>query len=79
MKEKPKTVFVKDASGWNPQEFRILKEGDVFSFDKEQIFTASCDAYIIENEGSWSIMNVNKDMESFLQERKIARAKKFDL
>lgn len=79
MKEKPKTVFLKGAADWNSQEFRFLKDGDVFSFDKEQIFTASSDAYIIENDGSWAILNVNKDLEKFLQERKIARDKKYYL
>lgn len=75
MKEKIKTVFVKDMSGWNPQEFRFLKAGDVFSFDKEQIFTASCGAYIIENDGMWSILTTNKGMEEFLEHQRIKQKK----
>lgn len=77
MKEKPKIVFVKSEIDWISQEFRFLKEGDVFSFDKEQIFTASCDSYIIENDGTHAVLNVNKDMERFLQDRKKERESKF--
>lgn len=79
MKGQSKQVFIKNDFDWNPQEFRFLKENDVFSFDKEQIFTASCDAYIVENEGSWSILTVNKEMERFYEERKKERDKLFGI
>ena len=79
MKEKPKLVWIKDLSDWNSQEFRFLKKDDIFSFDKEQIFTASCDAYIVENDGAWSILVINKEMENFLKQKKDERDRLFIL
>lgn len=77
MKGQSKQVFVKNDLNWNSRDFRLLKEGDIFSFDQQQIFTASCDACIVENEGSWSVLTVNKQMEKFREERKKEREKLF--
>lgn len=79
MKEKIKQVFIEINAEWELREFRLLKEGDIFSFDKNEAFTASCDPYIVENEGCWSILIINKQMERFLEEKKKERDKLFGI
>ena len=73
MKDVRKDVFVLGSGSWCDKKFFDLKEKDIFSFDKETVFTASCDAYLVENEGTYSVMVVNKNMENFLEEKKKER------
>ncbi|MDO8659559.1 MAG: hypothetical protein Q7K54_03065 [Candidatus Parcubacteria bacterium] len=74
MKTQKKIVWGSDGfNGWNPIEFRSIKENTVFTFDKTDIFTASCDSYMLTDgpdAGTWSVLVVNKDMESFFEARK---------
>lgn len=77
MKKQIQIVYVENDGKWEPQEFRLIKENNIFTFDKENIFTSSCDAYVLPNDGSYSILVVNKDMERFNQERKEEREKMF--
>lgn len=76
MKHIPKQVFVLVNNSWNETEFRLLKSNDVFTFDREQIFTASCDSYVVENDGTWSVLVTNKDLERFRNEKKQDRENK---
>ena len=82
MKSEPKTVWLQVDCDWNPTEFRLIKEHDIFSFDKYIVFTASCDAYVLEvgpDAGGWSILIVNKEVQRFLATRKEEREKLFEL
>ena len=76
MKKIPKTIFIFTENQWEQTEFRLLKTNDIFSFDTEEVFSASSDAYIVENDGSWSVLTTNKDTERFLQEKQKEREEK---
>ena len=83
MKSVPKTVWMQtEGLDWNPIEFMFLKERDVFTFDKQSIFTASCDAYVLDEasgNAAWSILVINKELEIFRAQRKQEKDKLFDL
>lgn len=70
MKKIQKSVFILNENTWKETEFRLLKTGDIFTFDKNETFTASCDAYVLPNEGMYSVLVINKELESFHQKRK---------
>lgn len=78
MKEN-KQVFVLINEEWKEIEFRLMKEKQIFSFDKNNVFTASCDPFIIENEGMWSVLVVNKDLERLQEESRKERESFFKI
>ena len=74
----PKVVWLKVADDWNSIDFKLLKDKDIFSFDKKLIFTASCDAYVLDtalDRVCWSVLVVNKELE---QLHLVAKIKKIE-
>jgi len=81
VKAQVKTVYVLVEDNWKDTEFRLIKASDIFTFDKTDLFTASCDAYMIENgidAGAWSVLVVNKEVERFQEERRRERNRMFE-
>ncbi|MBI2449334.1 hypothetical protein HYV49_03475 [Candidatus Pacearchaeota archaeon] len=57
--EDKKPVYVFKEGKWQKYEFKNVKEGSIFSFDKQRIFTSSSDAYFNidgQHENTWSIV-----------------------
>ena len=69
----PKPVFILNNGNWQETEFVNLKAGDIFTFNKQNVFTASFDAYLITDDSNrantWSIFIINKELEQKPGER----------